>query len=183
MWKVKSVMELVYYSQMQPIVIHIGALEIVFGAISLVLLAWLCREWVGARIKSSVQHVYDKQVEDYRFNRLKRQRAERIAEFFAKWIKYRGRESQTLNRREIIEYYSSLNQMSLEMALWIEDKELLEEVMGLMGHNPEAKSIFDLIGEVRKLLLEKEDDFDPYKIVLWPRSEQIDEVYGNKKDE
>ena len=49
--------------------------------------------------------------EDYKFDILKRQQAEKIAELFAKWIKY-GEGIKNLSLDEKRDYFEKLNQLT-----------------------------------------------------------------------
>jgi hypothetical protein len=68
--------------------------------------------------------------------------------------------------------------MSLELSLWVEDVELLNDIMTRLQNADNAKSIRTLIGQVRKLILEKNDVFDPQNIVLWPTDDEVDKIFG-----
>jgi len=165
-------------------IIHIYLLDLLIFSIPVSLLIipgiWLLKEWVGIRIDKSIQHHYDKELEDYKASRIRREKAELVARLFSVWIKYRGRETKLLNNQQLIERYENLNKMSLELSLWIEDVQLLNDVMTRLQNADNAKSIYDLMGEVRKLILEKEDKFDPLNIVLWPVPDEIENVFGPK---
>lgn len=140
---------------------------------------WLITKWVATRLEKSIQHEYDIKLEEHRFQQLQRQKAESIARLFARWIKYRGKENKILSKSEQFDYYEDLNRMSIEVALWIGDENLIKDVMARFENNPEAKSIHDLIGEVRRLILNKKDNFDSNKVVIWPTKELLDELLKN----
>ncbi|MFZ2500525.1 MAG: hypothetical protein WAW90_00885 [Minisyncoccia bacterium] len=163
--------------------IQITVGNVLIGTISVSFLlgvaVWLAKNWISARIDKSIQHAYDKQLEDYKLSRLQRQKAELIAKLFSKWIKYQGREEIILNKAELIDYYHELNQVSLEFSLWMEDIGILNDVMARLQNKKEARTVYDVMGDVRKLLLENPNDqFNPNNIVLWPTGDKIDEIYG-----
>ncbi|MDP3402884.1 MAG: hypothetical protein Q8S35_02935, partial [bacterium] len=151
-------------------IITISTTDLVLGLITIGGLlgaaAWLAKKLIDARIDKSIQYHYDKELENYKTSRARREKAELVAKLFSIWIKYRGRETKLLTNEELIERWEDLNRMSLELALWIEDVQLLNDVMTRLQNADNAKSIYALMGEVRKLILEKEDDFDPINIVL-----------------
>jgi len=157
--------------------VHI-LLLVLFNIIALALI--LPTKWFQNWIEKSIQYHYDTRLEDYRRSRTKKDKAEEIAKLFSLWIKYRGRERELLNKNELFERYEELNRMSLELSLWIEDVELLNDVMTRLQNADNSKSIYEIIGKVRKLILENEDDFDPCNIVLWPTQDEIDLIYGAK---
>ncbi len=135
------------------------------------IVGWLFKEWIGSRIDKSIQHEYDFKLEKYRFQQLQRQKAEVVAKFFARWKKYHGNEEKYLERNELIDYYEELNQMSIELSLWIPDKDILTNIMKRLGQGNkkgDAKDIRELIGDIRKMILDdKGDSFNPQDIIFW----------------
>jgi len=139
-------------------------------------------KWLFTRLEKSIQHEYDRKLEDYKFAQLQRQKAELVAKLFSRWIKYRGREKKILNKKELIEYYEDLNRMSIELALWLPDIDILNNIMDRLEMKSNAKSVHGLIGDVRKLILNKKDEFDSNKVILWPATnEEIDKLMDSEK--
>jgi hypothetical protein len=124
-----------------------------------------------ARLEKSIQHEYDKKLEDYKFQQLQRQKAETIARLFAKWIKYKGNEYTYLTKDELINYYEELNQMSFEISLWVKDEEILKDIMAKLQLKQGSKDIGTLLLQIRKLILTVESNLKPEEIVLWPNEE------------
>lgn len=156
--------------------------QIFFGVISIIvllsLIQWLLAIWIKSRLEKSIQHEYDKKLENYKFTQLQRQKAEAVARLFSKWIKYRGKESDYLEKNELLNFYEELNQTSLEISLWIKDEELLLDIMTRLQNKESAKDIRTIIGQIRKLILEtKESKFDPQEITLWPTDEQFSKLF------
>lgn len=148
-------------------------LVISFGVIQ-----FLLSIWIKARLEKSIQHEYDKKLEDYKFSQVERQKAEMIATFFAKWIKYRGKERDFLNDKELIDYYEELNKMSLEITLWIKDEQILNEIMSRTQLKDGVGDIFAITVKIRKLILDlKNDKFDPENITRWPNSEDAKKLF------
>ena len=128
--------------------------------------------WIKNKIEKSIQHEYDRKLEDYKFLQLQKQKAEIVAKFFSKWIKFRGKETEILSKKELIDYYEELNLMSIEMVLWIKDENLLKDIMLRLQNHEKAKDSRLLIKEFRKLILDiKKEDFDYKNITLWPTDE------------
>lgn len=156
-------------------IIQLTLSQVLSGAIVLALLIgiiqYLLAIWIKIRLEKSIQHEYDKKLEQYRFQQLQRQKAETIARLFSKWIKYRGKESVYLNKKELIDFYEELNQMSFEISLWIKDKELLGDIMECLQLKSGSKDIRTLVGRIRKVILDNNEVFDEQKITLWPNSE------------
>ena len=156
----------------------IFSVVIFFGIIQ-----WLLSVWIKSRLEKSIQHEYDKKLEDYKFSQLQRQKAELIALFFAKWIKFSGEEQYLLKNNELIEYYEDLNRMSLEISLWIKDEKLLNSIMSLFKKQKKnTEDLRTLTGKVRKLILNC-DDFDSQNIILWPNQEIKDKLFKSVRND
>lgn len=169
---------------MNMITISTGQIIIGTGLLIILpsLVQWLLAMWIKARLEKSIQHEYDKKLEDYKFSQLQRQKAEIIARLFAKWIKYAGNEETFLDSKGLIDYYEELNQMSLELSLWVPDKEVLSEIMARLQNKENSKDISSLIVQIRKIILDnKNDAFDHRGIVLWPKQETRAKIFGVKK--
>lgn len=129
---------------------------------------WLLAQWISNRLEKSIQHEYDKKLEDHRFQQAQRQKAETIARLFSKWIKYQGKEKELLERKDLAEYYEELNKMSLEISFWIKDGKLLNSIMVRLQNKEGARDIRTIIGQTRKFILGiDDDDFDPQEITIW----------------
>ena len=157
--------------------------QIILSTIVLIVLVplvqWMLAIWIRARLEKSIQHEYDKKIEDYKFSQTKRQKAEIIAKLFARWIKYSGKEQNFLDKKGLLDYYEELNQMSLELSLWIQDKRILNDIMATFNQVKESKDVRSLTGQIRKIILEdNEDSFNPQNIILWPSIEVKDRLFG-----
>ena len=166
-------------------IIQFSVGQLSLGIVSLVLLIsfvqWLLAIWIKGRLEKSIQHEYDKKLEDYKFSQLQRQKAEIIARLFARWIKYIRREKDFLDKKGLIDYYEELNQMSLELSLWIPDENILNDIMDCLMRDEKAKDIRTLIVEIRKLMLNnRKDSFNPQKLVLWDN--QVSELLNSDKN-
>jgi len=154
---------------MESVLIQFNGMQISIILFFLLAIQFLFSIWIKSRLEKSIQHEYNKKLEEYKFLQIQRQKAEIIAKFFAKWIKFRGQEKVLLEKKELLDYYEDLNKMSFEISLWISDDKILKEVMKLFQNDPEAKNVRQLIGEFRKLILNiKNDNFDVQEITLWP---------------
>lgn len=163
--------------------VTIGDLLVISIPLALVFmfLGWLAKNWLIARLEKSIQHEYDKHLEDYKDSRLRRQKAALIAELFSKWIKYYGRETALLKKEELIDHYEILNKLSMELSLWLEDESIYKDIMNRLQNLEGAKDLRELVGDVRAYLLEKDrEGFQAQNIVLWPIPGDIDKIYGPK---
>src|SRR5258706_15215200 len=118
------------------------------GVLLLGCIQFLLANWIRTRLEQSIRHEYDKKLEDYRFSQVQRQKADMIATFFAKWIKYRGKERDFLDDKELINYYEELNKMSLEISLWINDGEILTDIMSRTQLKDGAGDVWSITGKV-----------------------------------
>lgn len=156
--------------------------QLTIGLLLIGFLQWILSFWIKSRLIESIKHEYSIKLEDIRFSQLQRQKAELISKFFAKWIKFQGKEDQFLKPNELIEYYEQLNQMSLELSIWLKDEELLSKIMGRLKRDENSPNIRQLTGRVRKLVQEnKKDGFDPEEIILWPNDETSKKIFSANK--
>jgi len=146
-------------------------------AILVAMAQFIVGKWMIIRLEKSIQYEYDKQLENHRFQQLQKQKAEVVGKFFARWIKYRGQEERILDKRELVDYYEDLNRMSIEISLWINDENLLSDIMSRLQNSNNAKTIREIVVDVRKLVLEKDDKFDPNKITVWPTGEKVKRLF------
>ncbi|MGH7246236.1 MAG: hypothetical protein ACREGI_04870 [Candidatus Levyibacteriota bacterium] len=129
-------------------------------------------------IGGAISYYFAQKIEDYKFSQAERQKAEMIATFFAKWIKYRGKERDFLNDKELIDYYEELNKMSLEITLWIKDEKVLNEIMSRTQLKDGVGNIFLITTKIRKLILNlKDDKFDYKNITNWPNPEETKKLF------
>lgn len=152
---------------------QVSTQEIIIGNVVFVilfsLLQWLLSLWIKARLENSIKHEYSIRLEEFKFDQLRRLKAETIAVFFAKWIKYRGNEAEMLEKNNLLDYYEELNKMSFELTMWIDDEKLLREIMKRFNNSPEALEVRDLLIETRKYLAKKPDNnFQSHEIIVWP---------------
>lgn len=133
--------------------------QIIAGTISLAFLLgviqFLLAIWINARLEKSIQHEYDKKLEDYRFSILQREQAAKIATFFAKWAKYSAKEKTILNKKELHDYYEELTKMSYELSLWIPDENLVKKIMSRLELKEGAPQVKELLIEIREHILGK----------------------------
>ena len=115
-------------------------------------LLFLASIWIEKRLEASIQHEYDRKLEDIRADIRRREQAARVAKLLA----MRFRQPQPTP--------SEFNELAWELSLWLPAdlvRELTRCICGAQGAM-EPKAI--LIA-VRKLILQKEDDLKPDQIV------------------
>lgn len=135
------------------------------------ILQFLSSIWIKSRLTKSIEHEYDKKLEEFRFNISKRDKAANISMFFAKWIKYRGNENKILNKNELFDYYEELNKMSFELSLWVDDEKLLKDIMLRLNNAENALPVRDILIKARQHISKNTDkisSFDANNIIVWP---------------
>jgi len=127
-------------------------------SLAAVVIVWLGKTWAEQRIQKSIEHAYAKQLADYQAaideklasqqeQREIRLRAALIADLLACWLA-----NTDDSRRE-------MNRLSFEAFLWL-PQDVAEKLSDTLAHTPGAKSVPELIAEVRKLLLGPQDSLD-----------------------
>ena len=81
-----------------------GEIQFIVLIIVLAFAQWLFSHLIKVSLEKSIQHKYEKRLEDHKFNQIQKQKAESVARLFARWIKYRGHEEKFLDTKELIEY-------------------------------------------------------------------------------
>ncbi len=99
-----------------------------------------------------VNYFFNKKLEKESLQRIQ---AAKIAESFACWAKYAGKETSVLDKKELYDYYENLTKMSYEFSLWIEDEKLVKEIMKRFTNSEDALSTKQLVIKVRELILNK----------------------------
>ena len=138
---------------------------IAINAVLIAALQWLTAMWLRARLEASIRHEYDvalaklkneydQQLEVFRFEQRRRERAAMIAELFAVWI---GRSPEDVER---------LNRLSFEASLWLPD-EIVIELSKRLTYRADAKDINELLVDVRRHLMGKPDGVEPGHIILF----------------
>lgn len=140
-----------------------------FLVLCLGLLQWFLSLWIKNRLEQSIRHEYDKQLEEHKFTISKRDKVANIASFFSLWIKYRGHEHKWLKGNDLINYYQELTRMSFELALWVDDDDLLKDVMKRLKNEDGSENTVGLLLKVKKVISEnKKSTLKVDDITLWP---------------
>ena len=133
------------------------------------IIQWLLSIWIKARLEKSIQHEYDKRLEEYKFSISKRDKIANIASFFSLWIKYRGHERKWLNNQDLIDYYKELTKMSFELALWVDDDDFLKDIMKRLKNEDGSENTINLLLKAKKIISEnKQTALKAEDITLWP---------------
>lgn len=111
----------------------------------------LATMWLKARLEASIRHEYDRQIELFRVEQRRRERAAMIAELFAEW---------SANPPDL----KRLNRLSFEASLWL-PAEIVPELAKRLCNAADAKDIKQLLVDVRRHLTGQTDAVEPEHIV------------------
>lgn len=121
------------------------------------IVAFLLKAWIEARLIAAIQHEYDRKIVDYETQQHIKLKAEMVAELFSEW----------LDKNKKYEGYKDLNKMSFQSYLWL-PKELAQSVSDTLKHEDDAKTIRNLLGEVRSQLLGSNEALDSSQVIVFP---------------
>ncbi len=123
---------------------HVVA-AILSSTFTVVIIAFLGRTWIEARLKSSIEHEYKKQFELFQRQLDRKQKIELVAELIAEYLKIPQGEKVPREQRHV------LNKLSFQATLWL-PSELAIQLSARLQNLPNAKSPFELILLARQLL-------------------------------
>lgn len=116
---------------------------------------FLLKEKIKAYLQYSTKFTYDKSLEDFKSQELKRHKAVLIAELISEWISFPDDSKR-------------LNQLTLEAFIWL-PKETAKKLSNLLAHTKEAPNVREVIAEVRTIILGKDENIEANEIVFFPR--------------
>jgi len=112
------------------------------------LLAW----WIQARITNSCKHEYDKRLESFKRDQLRKDKAAVVAEFLAEWTHLQRDDTKRLN------------QLLWELTLYL-PSELVRDVKSMIIKSPGGKTSSEVLLAVRQHLLDGIDPLNENDIV------------------
>jgi hypothetical protein len=104
------------------------------------LLAW----WIQARITNSIKHEYDKKLEEFKREQVRREKAAVVAEFLAEWTHLKGSDTKRLN------------QLLWELTIYLPSN-LVRDVKSMTSATPGCKTSSEVLIAVRDHLLGAND--------------------------
>jgi hypothetical protein len=119
---------------------------VISSGITSVILGFLVKTWVEARIKASVEHEYKKQFELFSRGLDRKEKIELVAELIAEYLKIPKGEKMPREQRIL------LNKLSFKATLWL-PPDLAVELSKRLQNKPDAKAPFELILMARKELI------------------------------
>ena len=108
--------------------------------------AILGKSWIEARLKSSIEHEYSKQIAIFQQELDQKNKVALVAELLAEYMKTPYGETISRDQRTV------LNKLSLQATLWL-PAELAIELSKRIQNRPDAKSPYDLILIARRQLI------------------------------
>ncbi len=105
-----------------------------------VLSAW----WIKAKLTASIQHKYDKRLEEFKVNQLRKDKASVVAEFLAEWTHLKGSDTKRLN------------QLLWELSLYL-PSELVRDINSMISSSLNGKTAPEILISVREHLLDGQD--------------------------
>lgn len=106
-----------------------------FSAVQ-VLLAW----WIKIRLTESIKHEYDKKLQEYKQEQLRKEKAAVVAEFLAEWTHLKGADTKRLN------------QLLWELSLYL-PSQLVRDVKSMVSNNGSGKTAPEVLVAARNYLL------------------------------
>jgi hypothetical protein len=132
---------------------------LVSGAISAIIVVFLGRAWVEARIRGSIEHEYRKQLALFEQELDRKSKVALVADLIAEFIKVP--KGEPLPR----EHRHRLNTLSFQATLWL-PRELAIELSKRLQNAPDAKSPFEIILLARRLLTD-DASLGPEHVTYW----------------
>lgn len=86
---------------------------------------------------------------NYQKKKSQQEQAAKLAELFAKWNSISGIKNKELRAKAREE----LTRLSFEIAIWVPDEALVEDVMKRLANKPDAKDAQELVLDSRRIIL------------------------------
>jgi hypothetical protein len=128
--------------------------ELVTGITSLGALQFLTSLWLKARLESSLKHVFDRRLEELKFEIRQREQAAMIADLLSEWV------ANPEDKKR-------LNQLTWEASLWLPEG-VARDLCRTFSYQSGAKSSKELLIEVRKILKGANDGLKADEIIHFP---------------
>lgn len=136
--------------------------SIVSSGVAALVIAFLAKSWIEARVKASIEHEYRKQFELFSRDLDRKDKIELVAHLLAEFIKIPQGEQMPRDQRLL------LNRLSFASTIWLPPT-LAIEVSKRLQNQPNAKSVFELMLMARKELLGNESLRGPVSLAVRPQ--------------
>lgn len=132
------------YTQHSLMTINLTLGSAILVLIGYAAIQFLAAEWIKACLQKSIEHEYQKKLEEFRYDIKVREQAAKVAEYLA--LRASNTENVTL-----------MNKLSWELAMWL-PAEIYQQMAHVVVGRPNAQEYKQLIIAVRKLLLKNPSD-------------------------
>jgi hypothetical protein len=122
--------------------------------------------WIKIRLEHSIKHEYEKRLEDYKFEFRKREQAAKVAELFSLLYSDLPQtpddpQTEVMNASN---YHATINRIAWELSLWL-PAGIVRGLSSSLSNAPGGKDPKQILIEIRKVLLGKNDDLKAEEIV------------------
>ncbi|HDM8059293.1 hypothetical protein [Vibrio harveyi] len=124
--------------------IWVGIISSLSTTVLLGLTAYLAKNWLLERLKTSLQKEHSKFLEELQWETKVREQAEKVAEYLAL--------ARQLNEKSTKEEFVKANQLSWQLAMWLPEDVYKETVSAIANPNVDTNELSAVI-RVRSLLL------------------------------
>lgn len=104
-----------------------------------------------------ISYYFAEKTENYKFELLKKEQAARVAELFALWIKYDDLAIKKLAITEKTDHQERLNKLTWELAMWIQDEEIVKKIMDKLSQSSKS-DIKEIIIQIREIIQNKKSE-------------------------
>lgn len=101
-----------------------------------------------------ISYYFTEKTENYKFQLFKKEQAAKIAELFALWMKCDDETLEKFSKEERLNHCEKLNKLTWELAIWINDEEIVKKIMERLSHNSQS-DIKEIILEIREQIQNK----------------------------
>jgi len=119
----------------------------------LIFIVFLLKNWILKKIQYAVKFEYDKKIEEFKEENVKRSKANLIAELLSEWISLPTEQKK-------------LNKLTFEAFLWL-PKSIASKLSNLLADKPDSPSTREIINDVRNYLLKDEQKINENEIIVF----------------
>lgn len=101
-----------------------------------------------------ISYYFSEKTVNYKFEILKKEQATKVAELFSFWLTCNDENLKSFSKKERSDHCEKLNRLTWELAIWIPDEELVNEIMKKLSHNS-RKDIKEIILKLREQIQRK----------------------------
>lgn len=126
------------------LIVQLGWTEVGVAVLLIAVLQFLTALWIKTRLEGSIKHLYDKKLEEFRYEIRVREQAARVAEYM-ELARHLREDSPQAD-------YERANRLAWELAMWLPSEVYKRMAEALVRPNEENNPLVVVVA-VRKLLL------------------------------